>query len=187
MRVTVLLLASLAAAAPGAGLAGALASHGLRYTGKGRYAGLEERAWGGVSRRLSAASGAARLRVLSEPDADAAAARRRLDEWAARFLGQFDGDAAYPGMVTKSIATPEALRPRRLPVKDRAVWVAPATEALAFGAGAEDLAPYRAVLSQRWCAGAGRTVELALFYPAAAFVEKDALAEEASFTCARPR
>ncbi|MDX6769482.1 MAG: hypothetical protein SF051_08115 [Elusimicrobiota bacterium] len=184
------LLAALAVASDGPSFADALSRQGLRYAGARSYRGARERSWGAAgSRRLAAASADARLKASSEPDADAAAARRRLGEWAARFLGQFAGDAAYPGMVTREVAVPDSLRPRRVEADGRTVWLAPASAGMAFGVGAEDLVAYRAVVSQRWCPGSRRSVELALFFSTASYREADALAEEASFTClgAAPR
>lgn len=162
----------------------ALSGHGLLYAGKARCAALDERSWSQAgSLRLSADCGAYKLKVASEPDGSAEAGRARLAEWKARFLGQFEGEAAYPGMVTRAVSVPESLRPRPAHKKDRSVWLAPATERLTFGAGSPDLAPLRAVVSHRWCAKKGRAVELSLFYPAEGFDEKAALAEEARYSC----
>jgi hypothetical protein len=109
-----------------------------------------------------------------------------LAEWKTRLYGQFEGAMSYPGMVTRRYDVPDSLRPRALPVSgDRAAWIVPATERLTFGAGADDLVRYMAVVTHRWCPESKRAVELTLFYPRESFQEKEALAEEALFSCRR--
>lgn len=179
-------LALVAAAQDRPALDDELSRLGLRYTGRRAYSVAQTRSWDASgSRRLSASADPVRLKVSSEPDADPASARRRLGEWAARFIGQFDGDAAYPGMVTREVSAPPSLRPRRAAVAGRSVWLAPASAAMTFGVGADDLVRYQAVVSHRWCPAAGRTVEVALFFSTASYRETDALSEEASFDCLR--
>ena len=165
----------------------ALLPHGMTYSGKNMYQVTLDRSLSeGGSRRLTAQFAATRLRAASEPARDAAGAGRLLAEWKTRLYGQFEGAMSYPGMVTRRFDIPEALRPRALTTAGgRAAWIVPATERLTFGAGADDLIRYIAVVTHRWCPEAGRAVELTLFFPRESFREKDALAEEAAFACPR--
>ena len=165
----------------------ALLPHGMTYSGKMIYQVTLDRSLSeGGSRRLTAESAATRLRAASEPAHDAAAAQRLLSEWKTRLYGQFEGAMSYPGMVTRRYDIPEALRPRVVSAAGgRSVWIVPATARLTFGAGADDLVRYIAVVTHRWCPEAGRAVELTLFYPRESFLEKTALAEEAAFACPR--
>lgn len=162
-----------------------LLRHGLKYEGTVAYGPIDDRDWGTAgSRRFYAEAGAARLRIVSEFDPDERSGKRRLFEWRARFIGQFDGEAAYPGMMTRTLRTPDSLRPREISAASgRKVWLAPATERLTFGAGAEDLVSYWAIVSHRWCRLAGRSVEIELFFPVKSFRRKTALMEEAAFSC----
>jgi hypothetical protein len=171
----------------GASFPEALAPHGIAYAGKTPYRVTLDRSLSeGGSRRLTAEFGAERLRVASEPAHDAVSAGRLLAEWKTRLYGQFEGAMSYPGMVTRRFDVPEALRPRAISAaRGLSAWIVPATERLTFGAGADDLVRYIAVVTHRWCPGAGRAVELTLFYPRESFREKDALAEAAAFTCPR--
>ncbi|MFI5349250.1 MAG: hypothetical protein ACHQ2Z_06885 [Elusimicrobiota bacterium] len=165
----------------------ALHPHGMTYSGKKMYQVTLDRSLSdGGSRRLTAESGATRVKIATEPARDAAAARKLLSEWKTRLYGQFEGAMSYPGMVTRRYDIPEALRPRALAAAGgRAAWIVPATDRLTFGAGADDLVRYIAVVTHRWCPEAGRAVELTLFYPRESFSEKAALVEEAAFTCPR--
>ena len=172
--------------APDASFRQALTPHGIAYAGKAQYRVKLDRSLSeGGSRRLTAELDGTRLRVASEPARDAASARRLLAEWKTRLYGQFEGAMSYPGMVTRRYDVPEALRPRVVSAAGggRSAWIVPATERLTFGAGADDLVRYIAVVTHRWCPEAGRAVELTLFYPRESFSEKAALSEEAAFTC----
>jgi hypothetical protein len=178
----------LAAAAPGAPFRAALIPNGLDYGGRADYqVTLDRGLTPGGSRRLRAALGGTLIRVASEPAGDAKSAARLLGEWRTRLYGQFEGAMSYPGMVTRRYDVPEALRPREIrpPRGGRAEWIVPATSRLTFGAGADDLVRYVAVVADLYCPAPGRAVELALFYPRESFREKEALAEEAAFACLR--
>ena len=188
--MTALKLAVLLTAQPalGASFREALASHGLVYGGKAPYRVTLDRSLSeGGSRRTTAQLDATRLRAASEPAPDMAAAGRLLAEWKTRLYGQFEGAMSYPGMVTRRFDVPTELRPRAVSAAGagRSIWIVPATERLTFGAGADDLVRYFAVVTHRWCPQAGRAVELTLFYPRESFHEEAALAEEAAFACPR--
>ncbi|MFI5361142.1 MAG: hypothetical protein ACHQ49_04160 [Elusimicrobiota bacterium] len=177
-----------ASAAAGPSLREALLPHGVDYAGKAAFRVTLDRSLSeGGSRRLTAESGGTRLRVASEPARDAAAAGRLLAEWKTRLYGQFEGAMSYPGMVTRRYDVPKDLRPRAVSAAGggRSAWIVPATARLTFGAGADDLVRYFAVVTHRWCPAAGRAVELTLYYPRESFREESALAEEAAFTCPR--
>ena len=164
----------------------ALHPHGIVYGGKAQYrVTLDRSLTEGGSRRLTAELNATRLRVASEPARDAAAAGRLLAEWKTRLYGQFEGAMSYPGMVTRRFDIPQELRPREISAtgNGRSIWIVPATERLTFGAGADDLVRYFAVVTHRWCPKAKRAVELTLFYSRETFREETALSEEAAFTC----
>lgn len=167
-------------------LAAAIIALGLQYGGSTPYeVTLDRVQLESGSRRLKAAAGAVVLKADARPAPDAAAAERRLGEWRARLLGQFEVAAGYPGMVTREIEVPAALRPEAVAgiPAGRSVWIVPATERFTFGAGAEDLVFYMSVVSQRWCPQSGQVAELTLFYPKKGFDRKAALAEEARFAC----
>jgi hypothetical protein len=190
LGATAALLAAALGARPalGADFRKALRSHGIVYEGKAPYrVTLDRNLSEGGSRRLTAELDATRLRVASEPARDSAAAGRLLAEWKTRLYGQFEGAMSYPGMVTRRFDVPQELRPRAVAAAGagRSAWIVPATARLTFGAGADDLVRYFAVVTHRWCPEAGRAVELTLFYPRESFSEKAALSEEAAFACPR--
>lgn len=165
----------------------ALADAGLAYGGKRAYAVSVDRAWSERSRRIVGRAGTLNARVTAERAEGQKAAERKFREWKLWVYGPFQGDAAYPGMVTKKFEAPPELRPREISAKGkgRTVLIVPATDRMTFGAGADDLAPQRALVSWRYCPRQRAAVQIELFWPAREFREEAALEEDAAFVCAR--
>lgn len=163
-----------------------LAENGLRYSGKQAYTVELDRAWSLRSHRIVGKAGEIKARVTAERVEDERQAERKFAEWRLWVYGPFQGDAAYPGMVTKKFEAPPELRPQEKATKEggRKVLLVPATERLTFGAGAGDLAPRRAVVSFRYCPKARVAAQVELFWTAQGFREDAALEEEAAYGCA---
>lgn len=123
-----------------------------------------------VRLRLEAARG------LSEEETDS-----RIKDKRAMIESLYSGSAAYPGMVTRRFEVPVELRPVKIPQGGRTIYLLHATPALSYGAGAEDLTAYRALLAFRRCPGA--LVQVELFFPKGSFDRRKALEELAAFDC----
>jgi tetratricopeptide (TPR) repeat protein len=145
---------------------------------RGRWArGKAESYW-----TLAASGGGRRLRLEASRNVSADSARRRIDDKFQVVEGLFSGRAYYPGMVTHIVDVPEPLRPRLVepaPAGEKTLLLY-ATDALTYGAGADELAALRGFLTFRYCPETRTLVQIELFQDKRSFAEaalRDALAE----------
>jgi len=133
---------------------------------------------------VSASSGDYRLRLQAFSGLGAADADQKRELQLSRIRLLYAGDIGYPGMITRSLKVPEALSPQtvRRAGKSDALLL-PASAALTYGVGSDDLVVYRAALSFIYCPQSRRLFQLEWFAPKAAFSSTTALARLDSFAC----
>ncbi|MFH1620055.1 MAG: hypothetical protein ABIG11_09175 [bacterium] len=97
----------------------------------------------------------------------------------------YSGNAAYPGMLTQKFEVPDELKPVLVSsgTRGQLTGMLYGTVNMTYGAGSQDLAVYRSIVTFLYCAKSATSAQIELFIPKKEFSEESALKEAESFMC----
>lgn len=163
---------------------------GLVYGGKENYKiekSNQRGDWKGTMRcywTLLCSDRSRKLRMEITKNISAVSADKIVKERWSRIKMLYSGNAAYPGMLTREFEVPDELKPVIISSGPAALTgMLYATANMTYGAGAQDLAAYRSVMTLRYCEKNATLSQIEMFIPKKEFEKGTALKEIEAFAC----